>query len=197
MTMKSDYLKLKEHLDEILWEFEKILEEKGINGIEVVLTEANFVSRSRKSKTAFSLRKILEECFPLGAKNIEEKHILATQSLLNLNKYSETAIKVLLEVVNSPNNYSSSLQGLAVKILEELPDLHKKTLQKTGSKQSDNPIPLEETSVQVLEDSVSLDSVFFSKDAPVATPKNCTNLNDKNYTKDTCCTSSSSKEKAE
>ena len=115
--MNVDYPKLKENLDEILWEFEKILKNKGINEIELSVTESNFVSRSLKSKTAFSLRKILDDCSTSDNAPITKKHLLAAQGLLKLNKYTETAIKVITDILNESED--SSLQKLAVKALGE------------------------------------------------------------------------------
>jgi hypothetical protein len=87
-----------------------------------------------KSKTIYSLRKTLDECFPLSDdKPITKRHILAAQSLLKLNKYQETALKVITEVINNEKYYSSTskvesaklqeLQELAVEALGEMNNL--------------------------------------------------------------------------
>jgi len=117
ITMNPDYVKLKENLDEILWEFEKILKSKEIHDIEISVTASSFIDRSLKSKMAFSLREILDECLPPNSQPIVRKHLLAAQGLLKLNRYSETAINLITKVIKESE--SSSLQKMAIDILGE------------------------------------------------------------------------------
>ena len=136
--MSSEFPKLQKKLDELLWKFDKELQatidEHGLEDVELSINKFSFVERSLKSKTIYSLRKILDECFPLSdEKPITKRHILAAQSLLKLNKYQETALKIITEVINNEKYYSSTskveseklqeLQGLAVEALGEMNDL--------------------------------------------------------------------------
>jgi hypothetical protein len=180
--MNSDYSKLKENFDEILWEFEKILKNKEINDIEIVLTESNFVPRSLRSKTAFSLRKILDECLPLGTKDIQKKHLLAAQGLLKLNKYSGIAIEVIVEVINN-SKYSSSFQELAVKALGEIGGLDNTLFSEMALENSEYSSSFQELAVKAYKDINQLDdSMFFE----AAGGENCTGDGDNKV-----CTSSS------
>lgn len=122
IIMNSDYSKLKENLDDILWEFEKVLKNKGINNIEISLSQSNFIPRSLKSKTAFSLRQILDECLSSQEQSATRRHLLAAQGLLKLNYYKESAVKIITKIMEGSED--TSLQELAVEILGEAGNLH-------------------------------------------------------------------------
>jgi hypothetical protein len=124
IIMNPDYPKIKQNLEKILWEFEEILEKYEIHDLELSINESDFVIRSLKSKTARSLRKALNDCFPLPEKTITKSHILTAQSLLKLKKYQETAIEILTEVItNLKYSDSKKLQQLALNALGDLSNL--------------------------------------------------------------------------
>jgi hypothetical protein len=121
--MNTDHPELKENLEKILWEFEEILEKYKIHDLELLINESNFLPRSLKSKTAHSLRKALNDCFPLPKRTVAKSHILAAQSLLKLKKYQETAVEILTEVItNTKYSDSKELQDLAFEALGEISD---------------------------------------------------------------------------
>ena len=124
-VMNPDYYQLKQDIEKIQWEFEEILEKYKIHDLEISINESNFVPRSLQSKTARSLRKALNDCFPLDQKTIAKKHVLAAKSLLKLKKYQETAIEVLtLVITHSKYSDIQELQDLALEALAELEDLN-------------------------------------------------------------------------
>jgi hypothetical protein len=122
--MNDNYSRLKQNFEKITWEFEEILEKYELHDLELSINESNFIIRSLRSKTARSLRKALNDCFPLTEKTIAKSHVLTAQSLLKLKKYQETAIEILTEVITNPK-YSDSqkLQELALKALGEMSSL--------------------------------------------------------------------------
>jgi serine protease AprX len=140
VIMSDNISKIHENLEDIIWEIEKILKQKGIQDLEISANSLIFETRSLKSKAAFSLREILDDCLPLESstsdddvpnevsslnsstqdksKRIERRHLLAARGLLELGKYSETAVKIISKVINEYED--ESLQELAVKSLRRI-----------------------------------------------------------------------------
>ncbi len=119
--MSDNYNPLKQNLEKIQWDVEEVLAKYNIHDLELSINESNFVHRSLQSKTARSLRKVLNECFPLNKKTIAKNHLIAAKSLLKLNKYQETVSEILTDVLTNPK-YSDSedLQSLALELLGDI-----------------------------------------------------------------------------
>jgi len=106
--MYSEFPKLQKKLDELRWKFEKELQatidECGLEDVELIISEANFIPRSPVTKSAYYLREILDECLDdsgktTQAEQIDEEHIAAAEGLLKLGKYQGAAIEVLTQVL--------------------------------------------------------------------------------------------------
>ena len=119
--MNPNYDLLKQNLEKIQWDLEEVLAKYNIHELEFSIDESSFVSRSLQSKTARSLRKVLNDCFPLNKKTIAKNHLIAAKSLLKLNKYQETVSEILTDVLTNPK-YSDSedLQSLALELLGDI-----------------------------------------------------------------------------
>lgn len=120
--MSSEFPKLQKKLDEIRWKFEKelqaVIDECGLEDVELRISEANFIPRSPVTKSAYYLREILDDCLDKSGKitqadKIDEEHIAAAEGLLKLGKYQGIAIEILTQVlrlkldVNSKKNLKS------------------------------------------------------------------------------------------
>lgn len=112
--MSSSVPELKAKLEDILWEFKKILDQHGIKDVELNIDESNFVPCSLRTKTAIPLRKILDECLLDPSKIPSQQHIYAAEGLLKLNKYQNAAITILHKAMDVAH-----LQELAIKALGE------------------------------------------------------------------------------
>jgi hypothetical protein len=106
--MYSQFPKLQKKLDELRWKFEKKLQatidECGLEDVELIISEANFIPRSPVTKSAYYLREILDECLDDSGKiaqveTIDEEHIAAAEGLLKLGRYQGAAIDVLTQVL--------------------------------------------------------------------------------------------------
>ena len=105
--MYPEFPKLQKKLDELLWKFEKALQEAiknhGLEDVELSINDSNFMPRSLATKSAYHLREILDECLDesgtIQVDQIDEEHISAAQGLLKLSKYQGVAIEVLTQVI--------------------------------------------------------------------------------------------------
>lgn len=119
--MSSNYPKLRERLDKILWEFNKILYKEikyyGIEPVELRISEINFVPRSAITKLTYSLRDTLEKYQKANPPTqLQKKHVSAAQGLLQLGRHQSTAIEVLLDALQGENEEA---RDLAIKVLAE------------------------------------------------------------------------------
>jgi hypothetical protein len=144
--MYSEFPKLQKKLDELRWKFEKELQatidECGLEDVELIISEANFIPRSPVTKSAYYLREILDECLDdsgktTQAEQIDEEHIAAAEGLLKLGKYQGSAIEVLTQVLgqkldaNTKKNLTS--KELLVKEKAEEKQKHLKNIRKLAS----------------------------------------------------------------
>lgn len=134
--MTSNFPKLNEQLDLILWDFEQkinqAIEDSKIEDVELAIeiTAEDFIHRGNASKVAYSLRKILSDCYTndeIDKEKITEEHISIAQSLLKLGRYQKTAISILTKALLSSNQSKSesskskaiSIRQLAIEALTE------------------------------------------------------------------------------
>jgi hypothetical protein len=92
---------LKSELEDLLWEFDKKLQElmdanPQMQKVELRISEANFVPRSPVTKAAASLRKTLED----KGQDIKVR-VSAAEGLLKLGRYQEA----VLEFLTSPDTF--------------------------------------------------------------------------------------------
>ena len=108
--MASEFPKLKKKLAQIQWnldrELQALIDEYKLEDVELKISESSFVSRSPITKSAYYLREILDECLNKSGKvtlkkldKIDDQHIAAAKGLLQLGKYSDTAIDFLIQIL--------------------------------------------------------------------------------------------------
>ena len=146
--MSSEFPRLQKKLDELRWKFEQELQaaidEHEIEEVELRISEANFISRSPVTKSAYYLRVILDDCLDKSGKiaqidKIDEEHISAAEGLLKLGRYQRTAIDVLTQVLGlkpdeaTKKNLKSKEQLVKEEEAEEK-EKHLKNLKKLASK---------------------------------------------------------------
>jgi hypothetical protein len=140
--MYSEFPKLHKKIDALLWEFEKelqaVINEYGLEDVELRISEANFIPRSPITKVAFSLRHILDECIKITEDNnnegnnklkigdidkskITEEHVSAAQALLKIGRYQQTAINLLTQALLIPGN-SKAVKDIKKQASEALSD---------------------------------------------------------------------------
>ncbi|MGB3494223.1 MAG: S8 family serine peptidase [Elainellaceae cyanobacterium] len=89
---------LNNHLKEL------VKNEPELSGIELLINEVNFVSRSPESDSLSALLQILRETFSekgvVQKQLIRKRHVSAAESLLKQHKCQEIARKVLIEAMN-------------------------------------------------------------------------------------------------
>lgn len=110
-TMSSEFPRLQKKLDAIAWELDQKLQELvkkyHLEDVELSIYENSFTHRSTVSKSAYTLRKCLNECWDTSNEEIknkdfnklEEEHVFAAQGLIKLGKYQGMAVQFLTEVL--------------------------------------------------------------------------------------------------
>lgn len=112
--MNSDFPHLEARLEELLWEFQKIIQEKfrvegqqKIEDVQLALELSNFTKSLFSEKIVFSLRKSLDECFSscgIDVNLIKEEHITIAQGLVKFGRHEKAATGVLAEALSSGNS---------------------------------------------------------------------------------------------
>lgn len=89
--MSSEFPKLQKKLDELRWKFEKELQatidEHGLEDVELIISEDNFIPRSPITKIAFSLRERLDSCF-----HTKEEYEKLKEEYENLTKAQRSSL---------------------------------------------------------------------------------------------------------
>ncbi|MDB9314021.1 S8 family serine peptidase [Spirulina sp. CS-785/01] len=111
----SDYPKLRENLEEIQWEIDKLLQTKFkdvIENVELTISEGNFSQRSPITRMTYSLRESLDDVL---TKNLEitSDHIAAAQALIKLGRYQSTSLEVLTRAITHSNVKKEAIEALA------------------------------------------------------------------------------------
>lgn len=137
--------KLGKHYEEILWALDKALQSvEGVEGeYELVISQANLVSRTPVMKAAHHLRKLLEpvfllpdkaenqppqdeQCRPLvTAQNLKDG-VSAAEGLLSMKQYQEAALNALVKIIANLDapwcqlQDKSDVRSRAIKALGEI-----------------------------------------------------------------------------
>lgn len=124
--MYSEFPKLQKKLDEIQVKLNEFLrkefidtEKPIIEDVELLISEANFVSPSPQTRAISSLIKLLTDLPKDEAEklaNIEKRHVLAAESLIRMQRSQELAMSVLVTAISSTKK---KVPELAAKALGE------------------------------------------------------------------------------
>ncbi|MGB3205069.1 MAG: S8 family serine peptidase, partial [Crinalium sp.] len=124
--MSSEFPKLYAKMDEIQVKLNEFLKKEFIDiekpiieDVELLISEANFVSPSPQTRAISSLIKLLtnlpkDESEKLA--NIEKRHVLAAESLIRMQRSQELAMSVLVTAISSTKK---KVPELAAKALGE------------------------------------------------------------------------------